>query len=325
MPKISVYRALFWLLSFTLCVVIVLFADENTDREFLKNSRDELKRLKEISQKPDNVSEVGDSPFARPFKQAPVLPMPGIRTLSAIQEKMNNESQSSDKENNWLLSGINKLSGVETPTDEEKKDLLEMKGELSLLDRFVLEQELTKNNDRIALVHELDDESNGDIFEQSNIMFGNRPGGGFFDLGNIESQSDHTFLGEPSDLAINPYLDNLERYFLTIDLRGNAPLSLNMQTDHNPQDWQLPSTSATSGLREGSKSLKFNNSYLRERSFAIELSGPMPGRNENLTSKNKYSRPDRLSESLDPHHSPVNTRTVNERTYKPPEDNLKKW
>ena len=121
MPYFKRLNLPLWILAMCFFWVLSLYANGDADREFLKNSRAELKRLDEISQQKNNIEDP-TATLNSGSDLTYVSPSRGGYSVSAIPQKTEEEKRAEE---------------------EEKKRLLEPGSELRLINRYVLTEEMT--------------------------------------------------------------------------------------------------------------------------------------------------------------------------------------
>ena len=296
---------LFWVLS--------LYANGDADREFLKNSRAELKRLDDISQEKNNI----DDPKATinsGLDLSYVPPSRGGHSVSAIPQKTEEEERAEEEEENWLLYGMEKLSGIKILTEDEKKQLFEPGSGLLLIDRYVLAEEMA------GIKNEVEANKGNDDYSDSISDFNSlNPLNILSDLSVLNlyhSDSTQNMLMLTSHLGdFTPSASLFE-----VETRYKKPVvTLYNGTDHLQQLGSSPLNS-----QNGSSS-EVINPYLDNQEITVTTTFNLPKADKNpYSAKIDFNRRS-INNSDDILINPAEIGPAKDRTYQPAEDKLKKY
>jgi hypothetical protein len=302
-----------WILAMCLFVASTLYANGDVDREFLKNSRAELKRLDELSQEKDNIGDPKvtlNSGLDLTF----VIPTPGEHSVSTIPQKTEEEERAEEDEKNWLLVGMEKLSGIKILTENEKKSLLEPGSGLRLIDRYVLEQEIAgiKNEEQAG-------EGKTDYSELDyDINFWNP----LSNLGDLSILNLYHSANRQNVLMFTSPLDEFNPLASLIEggsINGKLDGTEYYRTEQLQQFRNSPINTKTE------LSSQAINPYLNDLEIPVTATYRLPGADKISNSANIDYNPGRLNISDGVLIKPVENYTVKERTYQPTEDNLNKY
>ena len=317
MHKLKGLRLHLSTLAMIFCGALVLSANGNADREFLKNSRAELKRLEEISQQ-KNITESPAKTFNPAFKNTFILPKPGRHPVQRRTQKTEEEKSAENQEQNWLLTGMEKLSGIKNLTEEEKKRLLDPHSGLRLVDRYVLEQEMT------GIRKETPGNRGGNDYIESDVnsIFDFNYLNPLSDLGDLNIQNRHRSLHNQNNMRLISPLDDLTQIISTFE--GGAGYHNPFITQNNTvfqmqQFGELPVNSNIEAPLQGV------NPYLNNQEFSMPASTKLSSGNSVTTPSNYDINPDSFKKLNDNSIDPADSNAAKNRTYQPPEDKLKKY
>ena len=302
-----------WILAMCLFWVLTLYANGDADREFLKNSRAEFKRLDEISQQKNNIDDPKGT-INSGLDLSYVPPSRGGNSVSAITQKSEEEESAEEEEKNWLLYGMEKLSGIKLLTEDEKKRLLEPGSGLHLIDRYVLAEEMAG----IKTEGQGNEENTNDSDSISD----------FNSLNPLNNLSDLSILNlyHPDNtqnilMLTSPLGDfNPSASLFEGEISYKKPVvTLYNETDHLQQ---LGNSPLNSGIGSSSEVI---NPYLNNQEITVTTTFNLPKADKNPNPVNSIFKTRSFNNSDNILIKPVEINTAKDRTYQPAEDNLKKY
>ena len=302
-----------WILAMCLFWVLSLYANGNTDREFLKNSRAELKRLDEISQQKNNIDDPKVT-INSGLDLSYVPPSRGGHSVSAIPQKSEEEESAEEEEKNWLLYGMEKLSGIKLLTEDEKKRLLEPGSGLHLIDRYVLAEEMA------GIKTEGQGNEGNDDYSDSISDFNS--------LNPLNNLSDLSILNlyHPDNtqnilMLTSPLGDfNPLASFIESEINYGKPV-ISLYNGTDPLQ-QLGISPLNSRIGPSSEVI---NPYLNNQEITVTTTFNLPKADIIPNSANIDFNRRSINNSDDILIKPVEVSTAKDRTYQPAEDKLKKY
>lgn len=302
-----------WILAMCLLGTLTLYADGGADREFLKNSRAELKRLDELSQEKNNIGNPKitiNSGLDLTF----VAPPPGEHSVSAIPQKTEEEKRAEEDEKNWLLVGMEKLSGIKILTESEKKSLLEPGSGLRLIDRYVLEQEMAgiKNEGK-------EGEENTDY---SALDYDTNYWNPLMNIDDLGVLNLHHSANLQKTLMLTTTLDEFNPLASLFEGESINRKLVVTQYDETEQLQQFRNSPLNAQTNSPSQAI---NPFLNIQEIPVTDTYRLPGAMEIPISGNKEYNRSSYKISDDVINKPVEIRPFKERTYQPTEDKLKKY
>ncbi len=296
-----------------MCLFWVLSPYANGNREFLMNSRAELKRLDEISQQKNNIDDPKGT-INSGLDLSYVPPSRGGHSVSAIPQKTEEEERAEKEEKNWLLYGMEKLSGIKLLTEDEKKQLLEPGSGLRLIDRYVLAEEMAG-----IKTEGHGNEGNDDYSDSISDFNSLNPLNNLSDLSVLNLyHSDNT---QNMLMLTSPLGDFTPSASL---FEGETSYKKPVVTLYNGTDHlqQLGNSPLNSHIGSSSEVI---NPYLNNQEITVTTTFNLPKADIIPNSANIDFNRRSINNSDDILIKPVEVSTAKDRTYQPAEDKLKKY
>lgn len=137
----------------------LLFSDQDSGDEFRELAREELDRLKKLSDDREKVRDAVDTgDLFKGVVQPPLIVYSSL-TESKEEGEQDDEEEEKEKEEtrNWLVEGVEKLSGDRKLTEEEKASLLDPRSGTRLIDRIVAERDARESERKAREKNKADD------------------------------------------------------------------------------------------------------------------------------------------------------------------------